>query len=289
MIRRGLLALALVASVPLLGGLNASASSTDGPRQGWWTTTNAGAGLNTRPPDVPSGGLLVEGGPTIESPTAYAAIVWDLPAGVSPITLTLKLASGAVTTPGAAPLACLLTSTTFEDADGGPRTEGPAFDCATRVTATSSSGSDGFTFAVEPLAHDGVLGIALVASGPGDRIVLEHIDSSALGTSSSPPGADGPATSRPPPTNGSIEFAPTELSPSGEAAALASIDLAREPEAAQAAISETSGDEVNTSARPPVAVITVIAMLAMALLWTRAGEPLMRSDLRKDPRELDED
>src|SRR4051794_34992426 len=92
----------LVLSAALTGGVVAAAAPAlaEAPLQhGWWTTTNTGTlPVSVPPPDVPAGGMLVEGGAT--SPSAYGAVVYEIGDHVVPSRLTLTVAAGSGTVPG---------------------------------------------------------------------------------------------------------------------------------------------------------------------------------------------
>src|ERR1017187_2829247 len=103
--RRLTVALGSVAiTVVAVAGFSPSAGAASPAQQGWWTVANSGpapGGLPglapPAPADVPSNGLLIEGGAAAASPIAFAALVYPLPTGatVGPLTLSVAPNSGA--------------------------------------------------------------------------------------------------------------------------------------------------------------------------------------------------
>src|SRR5581483_2808404 len=148
----------LLGSTTLLVILGASAAgpslaqsvTTQGPTaQGWWTSTNPGGpttGLSVpTAPDVPADALLVEGGPgstsgsTDTGATAFAALGHLIPSGATGVTLSLGVASGTITTPGATLEICPLGTSSFIAEQGGPMDDAPTYDCSRHVTATATT------------------------------------------------------------------------------------------------------------------------------------------------------
>ena len=152
-------AVIVVTSVPALGQAPA--------RTGWWSQASQGGLAVPPPPDVPPDGLYVQGGPN--SAFAYAAVRYDLGdgAGVG----RLRLVSTGVASPAAALHLCPLLKPDFASAQGGPLAEAPAYDCAKPVAATVASDGS-FLFDASTLVRDGVLAVAVLATGPTDRVPL---------------------------------------------------------------------------------------------------------------------
>jgi hypothetical protein len=173
---RGRLALVAVLLVVVLGGPTGHAAASTPDQQGWWTALRAGVGPNTLlAPDVPSHGLLVQGGES--GPTAYAALVYaSVPDG--PVSLKLAAASGAISTPNATLVACPLREAHIQPAEGGPMSDAPAYDCTTSVPDTID-GAD-HRFDVSSLVAGGALAVAILATGPTDRVVFDAPDAGSL-------------------------------------------------------------------------------------------------------------
>src|SRR5207302_10423152 len=73
----------------IAGGVHSAAA--DAPsQQGWWSA--AGPATPAMAAGVPSDGLLVQGGPSADSPNAFAGLSFTLADGATPGSLTLKLA-----------------------------------------------------------------------------------------------------------------------------------------------------------------------------------------------------
>lgn len=148
------------------------------------------------PADVPTGGLLIEGGmgstsgsadacaSLADSPasacTAYGGLVFAVPDGsaLDTLTLTVHDASGTALAPDATPATilelCPLRSGALNPEPGGPMSDGPSFDCARNVSAAASSGGSTYTFKVGSLPpNDGVLAVAVLPTAPTDRVVLD--------------------------------------------------------------------------------------------------------------------
>jgi hypothetical protein len=196
----------LAAVIVPAGGAYGEAPS----QQGWWTQTNPGSvgGSPTPPPppDVPSDGLLIEGGvssasgPSDSGPTAYAAVVYQVPLGDKAATLTLKLApQPAASTPSTTLELCPLANPAFNPEQGGPSSDAPAFDCTHNVTVGESSSGNTYTFNnVSWLVSNGVLATAILPTAITDRIVLNKpdVDSLSLDVLATP-GPSGGVTTGP--------------------------------------------------------------------------------------------
>lgn len=177
--------------------------------QGWWTADVPGAGLPLpTPPDVPADGLLVQGGGAA-SPTAYAALVYQL--GTSTLAggrLTLTVSAGSASVPGSQLQLCPLTTTLFIPAQGGAEADAPAYSCRAPVTGIASQDGHKYTFAVGDLVVDGVLAVAVVPTAPTDRVVFAHPGSDALPTATAEPTA-GPSPTAPSGPASCPSFEPT--------------------------------------------------------------------------------
>lgn len=168
----------------------AGADQGIGPaQQGWWTAVNPGppAPAPPTPPDVPSKGLLVQGG--ANSPTSYAGLVYQLPAGSSAGILTLDVTSGSATTPSTTLEVCSLDIETLNADQGGPMSEAPAYNCAQSTTAQPAAGGGSYQFSVGSLATNSVLAIAILPTSPSDRVVFDPPSAQSLAVSASGGGA----------------------------------------------------------------------------------------------------
>ena len=193
---RRLLGVALAWAVTMLTiGLGAAPAGAAAPRdQGWWTVTNPGAIPNAPvpvsvpgPPDVPSRGLLVQGGGG-GAPTAFSALLFELDAGTTATTLTLAVASASVSTPATLQV-CRLLSPINHPEQGGPMGDAPVYDCSHKVTATASANT--YKFDVSGLLQDNMVAVAILPTGPVDRVVLNAPDDKSLATEGGSPTAAG--------------------------------------------------------------------------------------------------
>lgn len=178
-------------SLVLFSTTRAVADEGTGPsQQGWWTTLNPGppAPAPPAPPDVPSGGLLVQGGGN--GPTSYAGLVYQLPPGATPTTLTLDVTQGSASTPSTTLEICTLDSQSLNPDQGGPMSDAPAFSCAQSTSAPPSAGGGSYQFSVGSLASSGVLSIAILPTGPTDRVVFDKPGDQSLAVSATATSGD---------------------------------------------------------------------------------------------------
>jgi hypothetical protein len=171
------IALALLALV----AAPASPASAEAPTAvGWWSQTSA----LPPPPDVSSDGLYVQGGPG--GPVAISALRFALPSGETPTTLVLV--PNGVASPTATVQVCPLQpdGVQFTPAQNGAWTDAPAYDCEGDNAVVGKADAAGtLTFDVAALARGGTLAVAVVATGPSDRVPIAKPDASALSTSPS--------------------------------------------------------------------------------------------------------
>ncbi len=144
---------------------------------GWWTTAST-----PPPPDVPPDGLLVQS--TI-TPVAYAAASFVLGPAENPETLTLTIVEGATSNPLSLLRVCPLAER-LEPAQGGPAHAAPAYDCGLFADAMPRGGE--YSFDVSKLPTTGTFAVAVLPTGPVDRVVLERPEPESLSTT----GADTP-------------------------------------------------------------------------------------------------
>jgi len=268
-------AVAAGVGVVSLAGFSGPATAQAPRLQGWWESTNPG-GLPVAPPaapDVPSDGLLVQAGPS--GPSAYAALVYDLPADATAQSLTLQLAPG--TLPSAAPTLtlCGLRQPSFAAQQGGPMSDAPAYDCGHTASAILDGSS--FTFRVGSLVSDGALAVAVLPGDASTRAALAQPTDSSLTVSS---GSSALVTTVPPLDSGSAasaggdgaatQAAPPALPGLTSVPAPASVDAAAVP-AAQVA------PAADAATQPAVAAPAATSLAATPAAATRtAGGALRR-------------
>ena len=135
-------------------------------------------------PDVPARGLLVQGGGG-GAPTAFAAVLYELDPGTTVGTLTLTVAPGSLSTPAATLQLCPLLQAIVHVEQGGPMSDAPPYNCAHKVTAKPAADGKSYQFAASDLVSDGLLAVAILPTGPVDRVVLSAPDASSLATQQS--------------------------------------------------------------------------------------------------------
>lgn len=169
---------AAAALVVLAIVLPATGAGADAPAaEGWWSQASS----LPPPPDVSSDGLYVQGGP--DGPIAIAALRFQLPDGSKPDHLVL-VPNGAAS-PSAAVEVCPLKpdSVEFKPAQNGAWADAPAYDCTgSNAIAAKVDDSGALTFDVGSVPHDGVLAVAVIATGPTDRVPIAKPDASTLTT-----------------------------------------------------------------------------------------------------------
>jgi hypothetical protein len=285
--------LLITAAIAVLAiGLVPPVAFAEAPRdQGWWSATSVAVPGTPvalpAPPDVPSNGLLVQGG-LGGPPTAYAALVYELDQGVGAQTLTLPVAPNSLTTPSAPLQLCQLLQPINHPEQGGPMTDAPPYNCGKQVTAAPTSDGKSYQFDVAAMMTDQVLAVAILPTGPADRIVLSAPDSNSLATQSAPAGAgsstDSGIASDAIPALPSDAVAASPLSVGSTSADVPALtagpSVATPPPAARS--SDAGGAFVPAvSARPAKAtpllvVLLVLGALGGAALWIYAGR--QRSD-----------
>jgi hypothetical protein len=187
---------------------------------------------------------------------------------------------------------CQLLQPINHPEQGGPIADAPPYNCGKKVTAGPSSDGKSYEFDASGLVTDGLVAVAILPTGPADRVVLNAPDASSLATQpgssadTSSPAADSTATgadSTPispgdtasglPPTIASPSFSDSlpgasVAGPTGSAPALAG---------AAPASTGTAGGFVPvastrpTKATPLLVVLFVIGGLAGVALWLYAG------------------
>ena len=179
-----LLATSFLATSALLW-VGVAPAGADAPAgTGWWTSANPGSVLGSPtpppPPDVPAHGLLVEGGPDSSSPTALAAVVYQLPANTIADRLTLTVAENSATTPAATLQLCPLSNAAIVVEYGGPMSDAPTYKCSSKVTSAPSSDGKQYNFKVASVVTDDALAVAILPTSPTDRVVIAAPEQKSL-------------------------------------------------------------------------------------------------------------
>ena len=291
------LAGALLAGTALLWCDVPAASAAAPAAAGWWTSLNPGSTLGSPtpppPPDVPSDGLLVEGGAD-SSPTAFAALVYELSPGMAAGKLTLTVAANSGTPPGSTLQLCPLSNPTILVEHGGPMADAPTYNCSAKLTAAPSADGSRYEVDVARLVVDDVLAVAVLPTSQTDRVVLAAPDASSLTTTASAvPDGTGTATAAPeadmgtapPPFGPVVPPAVGVVAPSAPGAASAPAATLLAPQIAAPAVTTAPPFRASSFTPPshrtrPVAVVLVIAaLLAAGALWEGAGRTAARAAL----------
>ena len=172
------------AFVVLTLAVTAMPAGAAAPRdQGWWTVTSPGlpGAPTAAPPDVPARGLLIQGGAT-DAPVAFAAVLYELDPGTTAGRLTLSVAPNSLTTPSATLELCPLIQPIVHQDQGGPMSEAPAYNCGHTVTATPAPNGKDYQFDASGLVTDRLVAVAILPTGPTDRVVLNPPGDTSLAT-----------------------------------------------------------------------------------------------------------
>ena len=275
-----LVVLIVVTAFAVVGG-DTAATAASPSRQGWWKVglplADLGVGGlgNLRDPqglDVPDGGLLVQGGPTVDQPAAYAAVAFEL--GTASVSGPLRLVpvADAVSVPGSRLIACPLDDPSFVPEDAGVIATGPRYTCSSAVPATVDGST--YVFDVAGLRQGDTLAVAILPSGPTDRVVFARPNDDTLPITESSGAAEEtiPLEPVPDPTGldgGTASFLPDlgVVASGSEPDAPALSDPG--PAAALPAAQPVNGAR---SSRPSYAPYLVVTLLALAgVLWFGAG------------------
>jgi hypothetical protein len=182
--------------------LTAGPAAATAPRdQGWWTMTNP----LPAPPDVPARGLVIQGGAS-GAPTAFAAVLYELDPGTTAGKLTLAVAPNSLTTPSATLQVCPLLQPIVHPEQGGPMSDAPAYDCSRTVTAAPAANGN-YEFDASKVVTDRLLAVAILPSGPVDRVVLNQPDDNSLAVQ------QAPAATTPPVADTGTAGSPLDLAP----------------------------------------------------------------------------
>ena len=303
-----ILASSFVATSALLLVSAAPAAAATPTGTGWWTSVNPGSVLGSPtpppPPDVPAHGLLVEGGPDSSSPTALAAVVYQLPANAVADRLTLTVAENSATTPAATLQLCPLSNAAIIVEYGGPMSDAPTYKCTSKVTAAPSSDGKQYNFKVASIASDDALAVAILPTSPTDRVVLAAPGQKSLtvtqtqassGTGSQPttgtgtntgsasgndPGA--PATNPQSPVVDTPPNLPAIGSGGTQPATVPTPQVAPAQPSSTSSGFQASSFAPSTSRAKPLAVVLLIAVAAIgAMVWEAAGRAATRAALKR--------
>lgn len=214
---------ALVVTAAVVGLLPSGADAATLAQAGWWWRVNDGALPATvpTPPMVPKGGLYVAGAP--DGATAIAALHFDLAEGETAPVLTLKVAENGDQGGDTALLAACLTGSAWQPAEGGTWTSKPFPACAEgSVNGVRAEDGSTWTFALAPLASDGIVDVTLV---PGvDPSRPEGANGSSFQLAFEPPTAASLATTTG--DSGGGDFAVPDFgAPAGDAGGTGSFDV----------------------------------------------------------------
>jgi hypothetical protein len=282
-----------------LGVVSAGPARAAAPRdQGWWTVTNPGTTALPvappapvpGPPDVPANGLLIQAGPG-GAPTAYAAVLYELDPGTTAGQLTLAVAPNSVTTPKATLQLCPLLQPINHPEQGGPLSDAPPFNCGKKVTAAPSADGKSYTFDAAGLLSDNLVAVAILPTGPTDRVVLNGPDASSLATtagSSSDNSSTADSTPAATPDTGAATDTGPALQDTGAAPSLASslpgVAASGPTSVAPAASAAPQGLPGSAAgvfvpvvsggpekATPILVILFVIGALGAGALWLYAG------------------
>jgi hypothetical protein len=239
--------------------------------------------------------LLVEGGAD-STPTAFAALVYELPAGASAGKLTLTVAGNSATTPASTLQLCPLSNTVIIVEHGGPMADAPTYTCSAKVTSTPSPDGSQYQADVARLVVDGVLAVAVLPTSQTDRVVLAAPDANSLTTTAAaqpsgpstssetaPPAADPGATT---PQIGTLgPPAVSAVTPTDTVASSAPTPAQLAPQVAAPAVTtappfQASSFTPSLHRTKPLAILLVIAGLLVAgALWEGAGRAAARAAL----------
>jgi hypothetical protein len=230
--------LLLLALLPLALVLFAPAAPAASPdAHGWWTSF---AGPN---PDVPSDGMLVQGGASTTSPSAFGAVVYSVPERSTVGKLTLAVAPGSASVPLTKLELCPLVSPAFESSQGGAMSGAPKFDCAKNVTAQPTSSGNTYEFDVSSLVNDGALAVAILPTSPMDRVALAAPDANSLAITTPPLPSTGSSATPPVPS-----YSPSYTAPTTPSVATPPAATVEGPTATEGPVRNAASDYVPTLA-----------------------------------------
>ena len=252
-------------------------SAATSVQSGWWSTSPLAVA-----PDVPAGGMLLQGGSSLDQPVAFGAVSFALDDGEEAGELTITVSANSATTPNASVTVCPLTST-FEPAEAGAAEDAPTFDCTTNAVAERSD--DGLTFTVDAadLASDGALAVALLPTAFTDRVVFEAPTPTSLtttadrtSTSASTPVTSAPGRGTAPAgqsSTGGQATAPRTPQPSTSVSAPAPATTAAPAAPAAPAVETAAAPGGGGSSSSNRGLVFLALVVLMGALWVFAGAP----------------
>jgi hypothetical protein len=119
-------------------------------------------------------------------------VLYELDPSATAGNLTLTVAPNSLTTPSATLQLCPLLQPVNHPDEGGPMSDAPPYNCAHKVTAAPGSDGKSYQFDASGLLTDHVVAVAVLPTGPADRVVLNAPDANSLTTQ---PGTAGTGSS----------------------------------------------------------------------------------------------
>ncbi|MFL6113602.1 MAG: hypothetical protein ACJ786_19900 [Catenulispora sp.] len=275
-----LLAAGLIAAAAVAGAGTSSrpAAAASLIRSGWWNAANNGTVAPPAPPDVPEGGLSIQGSP--DKPAAFGAVAYELSGSEAPGQLKLKISG--TPTPNAAVKACVIPSGDFPSGPNQPMTAQPTYDCVNVPAIAGTVTADGMiTFDLSQLATSSRLALAILPVGASDRIATEAPDGSSLATQPAPTDSSD-SSDRSPPSSGSGSDSYSSSYDSGSASSSSSSDnsLAATPSSGASSgtssapsLSPTYDSGTSLSLTTPAAPAEAAAPAATAATDTETAAP----------------
>ena len=283
--RTGRLVLASAVIALSLGFVSAPADAAAPRDQGWWTVTNP-----VPAPDVPARGLLVQAGGG-GAPTAFGAVLYELDPGTTAYTLTLAIAPNTASTPTATLQVCPLLQPIVHPDQGGPMSNAPPYDCSRKASAAPDGNN--YKFDAASLANDRVVAVAILPTGPLDRVVLNPPDDASLATQAGSAAPDSSSLSTdtvPAPTSDAVPAGDlsTSTAPVGDSSAAISLpgvtgDASSSVAPAPASVPPPTAQASNggafvpavssgpEEATPILVILLIVGALGAVFLWLYAG------------------
>lgn len=262
----------------------ASGFALEPARSGGGNAANAGPVAAPSPPDVPSDGLYVAGGPS--GPQALAAIVYELPPGSIATTVTLETAGLSPRVDGLRACALKPESLQFKPATNGAWADHPEYDCdkvAVEVTLAETK----LEFPATALSTDGLVAFALVPD-VGDRVSFNRPGTGSLqfkpdpGSSSGiepTPATEGfvaPAGTGEPFASNAAEAGPLPVASGSDLVALPAPEVDPNPPAEEASAPRFEGpDLTGTSWRTRIGGALGLGLILAVLVFYSQGRGLL--------------
>jgi hypothetical protein len=112
-------------------------------------------------------------------------VLYELDPGTTAGTLTLAVAPNSITTPSATLQVCPLLQAIVHPEQGGPMSDAPPYDCSRSVTAAPAANGS-YEFDASKLVTDRLVAVAILPTGPVDRVVLNQPDDKSLAVQQAP-------------------------------------------------------------------------------------------------------